>query len=405
MKKNQLNIFRVGSQQPPSAVELDITETPTVTWDDLRAIELYNDTTVDVTIKCSNTGTLSSDLTMPPGHTLQLQYLTSSTHQSNRPTVVAVSTISEGTSAEKDAVSLLKDGKLRKLYADSNSNLTVAASPDKAQTTISLKRPFNRVSITTNADATDRALEHVKKGHINVFAIANNNVVTSNVELNVDPTPTRKWVDLETLDVLIRTGRDMTIKGTVLSLDPPGSTKTPKTITLHAGCALQLQYIGDDANNPKVAVVGGSNTSIIDYASSATGKSLIKETKDGSTKIMRLEGSGIKEYPDGVLEITDSQQVEQNASGEVASVHIGKLNVIDVGTSCNNLAILQQSLCLRKLREQTLVIKSTSSMMVIVRSKSKLEGQGLNYKGHGTLMLLQSMASVSLLNCMPPSGH
>ena len=91
VKKNQLNIFRVGSQQPPSAVELDITETSTVTWDDLRALELYNDTPVDVTIKCnSNTSILSSDLTMPPGHTLQLQYLTLNAHQSNRPTVVAV---------------------------------------------------------------------------------------------------------------------------------------------------------------------------------------------------------------------------------------------------------------------------------------------------------------------------
>ena len=277
VKKNQLNIFRLGgSLQPSSAVELDITDTLTVTWDDLRALELYNDTTADVTIKCnSNTSILSADLTMPRGHTLQLQYLTPNTHQSNRPTVVAVSTISEGTSAEDDAVSLLKDGKLRKLYADSNSNLTVVASPDKTQTTISLKRPFNPVSITSNADPTDRTLEHIKKGHINVFAIANNNVVTNNVELNVDPTPTRKWVDLEILDVLNQTGRDMTIKGTVLSPDPPGSTTTPKTITLHACCALQLQYIGE---NP-CAVVATAQQGTTDTVSGNNEATLIEETR------------------------------------------------------------------------------------------------------------------------------
>ena len=336
VKKNQLNIFRSnGSLQPSSTVKLDIADTSsTIKWDDLCALELYNDTTVEVTITCSDTGTLSSELTMPPGHTLQLQYLTSNTYQSNRPTVVAVSTVSEGTSAEHDAVSLLKDGKLRKLYADSNSNLTVVASPDKAQTTISLKRPFNPVSITSNTEAAGRTLEHVKKGHINVFAIANNSAVTNNVELNVDPTLTKKWVDLETLDVLNRTGRDMTIEGTVLSLDPPGSTITSKTITLHAGCAMQLQYIGNDGNNPKVAVVS-TGQQVMSYqanATNSTAKSLIQSTQDGVTKLMRLQGAGTvtinEESPGGVLKITGSQYTSvTETDGHIADVMAGRFNI------------------------------------------------------------------------------
>ena len=242
--------------------------------------------------------------------------------------MVAVATISEGTSAENDAVSLLKDGKLHKLYADSNSNLTVVASPDKAQTTISLKRPFNPVSITSNADATDRTLEHVKKGHINVFAIANNNVVTNNVELNVDPTPTRKWVDLETLDVLNRTGRDMTIKGTVLSPDPPGSATTPKTITLHAGCALQLQYIGRNC----CAVVATAQQVTTDTVSGNNEATLIEETSNGTTKLRRVKGEGTVQVnsTNGVITIKGSGDIAQ-----VSGAKQGAVSLLTGGTDVN----------------------------------------------------------------------
>ena len=231
-------------------------------------------------------------------------------------------TISEGTSAENHAVSLLKDGKLRKLYADSNSNLTVVASPDKAQTTISLKRPFNPVSITSNADSIDRTLEHVKKGHINVFAIANNNVVTNNVELNVDPTPTRNWVDLETLDVLNRTGRDMTIKGTVLSADPPGSTTTPKTITLHAGCALQLQYIGEN----RCAVVATAQQVTTDTVSGNNEATLIEETSNGTTKLRRVKGEGTVQVNSTNCVITIK------GSGDIAQVSGAKQGAVSLLT-------------------------------------------------------------------------
>ena len=212
-----------------------------------------------------------------------------------------------------------------------------------------------------------------KRNQTNVFSFVSpgdpNN--PTNVVLSIAETSSITWAKIGILELFNNTTATVTVDGTMLLPTTPA--------ILQPGCAMQLQYIGNDANNPKVAVVGGSNTSIIDHAPSATGNSLIKETKDGSTKMMRLQGSGtvsIKEHPDGVLEITDTQRVKESASADVASVHIGRLNVIDAGTQPYAAISLSQQVTLANIGDKIHVFNNANRPIKIDAGASGVQLQG-----------------------------
>ena len=420
-KRNQTNVFRFANSTAtdnPSSVKLSINEAGNSTWANIGALELFNDTTVNVTV--SGSGVLlpqGTDAVLQPGCAMQLQsvgggkvavvgsgtsitdYASSATGKSliketkdgstkmmrlkgtgtvsineNTSGILQISgAIAEVQNANAEAVSLLTsgsadtadDGKLRKLLADENSGLSITQQTGASQKEAQLSVVKRTNVLQVSATAHQFTLTNTKRNQTNVFRFANSTATDnpSSVKLSINEAGNSTWANIGALELFNDTTVNVTVSGSGVLL-PQGTDAV-----LQPGCAMQLQSVGGG----KVAVVGGG-TSITDYASSATGKSLIKETKDGSTKMMRLKGTGtvsINENTSGILQISGAIAEVQNANAEAVSLLTsGSADTADDGKlrklladENSGLSITQQTGASQK-EAQLSVVKRTNVLQV-----------------------------------------